>query len=132
MGTLIYNGRMNLCIDDHVLAHLQVVILTKLRRHEAFAFTWDDGGRATVCWINPSLALEFIYSSIVRPHLNHEWLEMMATSANTNAGLVVMPEPASNGPMGGPSSPRSPVKRRPVRPMRSRPAPPPSRELVSA
>jgi hypothetical protein len=52
MGTLIYNGRMNLCIDDHVLAHVQVVILTKLRRHEAFAFTWNDGGQATVCWIN--------------------------------------------------------------------------------
>lgn len=132
MGTLIYNGRMNLCIDDHVLAHLQVVILTKLRRHEAFAFTWNDGGQATVCWINPSLALEFIYASTARPDLNHEWLEMMATSANTNAGLVVMPEPASNAPTGGHTAPQSPEKRRPARPMRPTPATRPSRAPVSA
>jgi hypothetical protein len=132
MGTLIYNGRMNLCIDDHVLAHVQAVIMTKLRRHESFPFTWNDGGQATVCWINPSLSLEFIYSSTVRPHLNHEWLEMMATSANTNAGLVVMPEPASNAPTGGHSAPPTPEKGRPARPMRPTPATQPSREPVSA
>ncbi len=43
MGTLIY-GDSGLIVDfdDRVLAHLQIVIGAKLRRHEGFFFTWKD------------------------------------------------------------------------------------------
>ena len=39
VGMLVYNGRMTLPIDDRVLAHLQVVVINKLRRRESFTFT---------------------------------------------------------------------------------------------
>lgn len=93
MGTLIYNGGISLAIDDRTLSHLQVVIINKLRRRESFTFTWDDGGTQTVCWIGQSVPLEFVYSGNRQPALNRGWLELLALSANSNAGLLALPEP---------------------------------------
>jgi hypothetical protein len=93
MGTLVHQDR-TLTIDDRLLAHLQVVIVNKLRRHESFTFTWSDDDHDTVCWIGPSMALEFVYSGNRRPLLNREWLELLARSANSTAGLIAVPEPA--------------------------------------
>ena len=132
MGTLVYNGRTTIAIEDRTLAHLQVVVINKLRRREAFAFTWDDGGNPTVCWMNPSIALEFIYAGNRPPHLNRGWLELMAMTANANSGLVVMPEPMPTMPPGRPHHPDSPEKpRQPRRPTRPTPATQPVREPVS-
>ncbi|WP_238476306.1 ATP-dependent DNA ligase [Agromyces mariniharenae] len=93
MGTLIYNGGISLAVDDRTMAHLQVVIINKLRRRESFTFTWDDGAQQTVCWIGPSIAIEFVYSGNRRPALNRAWLELLALSANANSGLMAVPEP---------------------------------------
>ena len=136
MGMLVYNGRMTLSIDDRVLAHLQVVVINKLRRRESFTFTWDDGAQEAVCWIGPSIPLEFTYSGNRRPLLNREWLELMAMSANANSGLVVMPEPAPTTRIDGPGrapqppQPREPEPSLPARP--TRPAREPAPEPVSA
>lgn len=96
MGTLIYNGGIPLAIDDRTLSHLQVVIINKLRRRETFTFTWDDGVSQTVCWIGQSVPLEFVYSGNRQPTLNRGWLELLALSANSNAGLVALPEPVES------------------------------------
>lgn len=93
MGTLIYNGGISLAIDDRVLAHLQVVVINKLRRRESFTFTWDDGVQSTSCWLGPSIPLEFVYSGNRQPALNRAWLELLALAANANGGLIVVPEP---------------------------------------
>ena len=137
MGMLVYNGRMTLPIDDRVLAHLQVVVINKLRRRESFTFTWDDGAQEAVCWIGPSIPLEFVYSGNRRPLLNREWLELMASSANANSGLVVMPEPAPTTRIDEPRRPHQPQPaepRRPARPSRPspEPVPEPSGEPVTA
>ncbi len=52
-------------LDDRVLAHLQVVIYAKLRRNEAFAFTWNHGsehggGRSSI-WLHPTTPLQFFF-----------------------------------------------------------------------
>ena len=52
--------------------------------------------------MGPSIPLEFVYSGNRRPLLNREWLELMAMSANSNSGLVVMPEPAPTTRIDGP------------------------------
>jgi hypothetical protein len=105
MGTLIYNGGISLAIDDRTMAHLQVVIINKLRRRESFTFTWDSGTEQTVCWIAPPIAIEFVFSGNRRPVLNRSWLELLALSANANSGLMVMPEPieAPQRPVGRPA-----------------------------
>ena len=89
MGMLVYNGRMTLTIDDRVLAHLQVVVINKLRRRESFTFTIDDGAQEAVCWIGPSIPLEFVYSGNRRPLLNREWRpEQLMRRAHTGGPIV--------------------------------------------
>ena len=41
MGTMYYGGSaMPIRIDDRALAHLKVVLATKLRRNESFTLSW--------------------------------------------------------------------------------------------
>jgi hypothetical protein len=44
--------------DDRVLAHLRVVIVTKLRRRESFTFTWNlpamSGSGRVSLWMDPA------------------------------------------------------------------------------
>ena len=97
MGSLIYGPTgTRVEIDDRVLAHLKVVMLTKLRRGEGFAFSWDRGaengsGRDTM-WLNPSIGLEFQFEGSRQPSLNKLWLEELMSSANSGGGLHILPE----------------------------------------
>jgi len=91
--------------DDWVLSHLQVVIGAKLRRGESFYFSWKgedsiDGGRTTI-WLHPTVPLVYKYSVAAMPMLNREWLETLSVSANSAAGLQIVPEPATAGAVSG-------------------------------
>ena len=56
MGTLRYNGSV-VEFDDRLLAHLQIVIVEKIRRGEAFLMSWSDtagtGDGHSAIWIHP-------------------------------------------------------------------------------
>ena len=97
MGTLIYGPTgTKVGIDDRALAHLKVVILTKLRRGEGLAFSWDKGieqgsGRDTM-WLHPSIGLEFQFDGGRPASLNKVWLEELMASANSSGGLHILPE----------------------------------------
>lgn len=95
MGKLIY-GRREIEIEDRTLAHLKIVMLTKLRRNESFAFNHindveSGSGRSTV-WVHPSVPLQFNFYGNRTPELNREWVEALLMSANTPEGLKVLPE----------------------------------------
>jgi hypothetical protein len=84
-------------IDDRLLAHLKVVIVTKLRRDEKFTFSWkysvqDDEGRSTI-WLHPAIPVQFVFGEDMAPELNREWLEALIATANTGDGLRLVPEP---------------------------------------
>lgn len=95
MGQLLYGPhRREITLDDRLLSHLEVAILTKLRRQEAFAFTWQDdtgAGRHTI-WIYPSIPLEFAYSRSAPSELNRAWVEALVASSN-RGNMHVAPEP---------------------------------------
>ncbi|HEX4443691.1 MAG TPA: hypothetical protein VHZ81_08990 [Galbitalea sp.] len=97
MGSLIYGPTgTKVEIDDRALAHLKVVILTKLRRGEGVSFSWEKGteqgsGRATI-WLHPAIGLEFQFDGSRPASLNKLWLEELMTSANSSGGLHVLPE----------------------------------------
>ena len=97
MGYLIYGPTgTKVNIDDRALAHLKVVILTKLRRGEGFAFSWEKGtadgsGRDTM-WLHPSVGLEFQFEGGRPASLNKAWLEELMSSANSGGGLHILPE----------------------------------------
>ncbi|UWF78720.1 MULTISPECIES: DUF7882 family protein [Microbacterium] len=97
MGRIIYDGsEYPIEIDDRTLAHLKVVIATKLRRNEAFTFSWvhpdsDNGGRSTI-WLHPSIPLRFVFEDPKPPALNREWIERLMHSANSSGGITLLEE----------------------------------------
>lgn len=97
MGTLIYEGHAKVEFEDRTLAHLQVVITSKLRRGEPFNLSWKDessigGGRTTV-WVHSGCSLVYKYRGSRVPHLNLAWVDALAYVANSPGGLHVVPEP---------------------------------------
>jgi len=97
VGKLIYDGVVQVEFDDRILAHLQLVIGAKLRRGEAFHFSWRDdatvGNGRTSIWVHPRASLVFKYYGSRRPALNHAWIDALAQAANTPSGLYIVPEP---------------------------------------
>ncbi|MCX6502004.1 MAG: hypothetical protein NT132_06300 [Microbacterium sp.] len=97
MGTIYYGGTSSpINIDDRALAHLKVVIATKLRRGESFTLSWrhtDDQprGRSTV-WLHPSIPLRFVFDDPEPTVLDRQWIEELASSANSSGGIMLVPE----------------------------------------
>jgi len=98
MGYLIYDGQTaEIQMEDRTLAHLQIVMLAKLRRQESFAFSWKDpasagDGRSTI-WIFPTVSLRFKFAGGRPPSIDREWLTALTESANSGGGLHMVPEP---------------------------------------
>ena len=98
MGTLFYgNTGLQVEFEDRVLAHLQIVIIAKLRRNEGFPFTWRDTGRAddgrSTIWLHASIPLQFTFTTPDIPSINRSWLEVLTMASNTASGLRVVEEP---------------------------------------
>lgn len=97
MGQLFYgNNRDPIIIEDRALAHLKVVVATKLRRNESFTLSWrhpDDQtpGRTTL-WLHPSIPLRFVFAEPEAPQLSAEWITAMAHSANSSGGIMLLDE----------------------------------------
>lgn len=97
MGKLLYGPlQRDIEIEDRALAHLKVVILSKLRRNETFAFSWDKtpsqgSGRGTI-WLSPAITLEFAFYGSRRPSLNRRWIQEMSNQAS-NGDLSITEEP---------------------------------------
>lgn len=80
-------------IPDRVLAHVKVVVATKLRRGESFLLTWrhPEGGPhgLSSIWMQPSIPLRFVFDSPEPEALDAEYLKELAIAANSNRGLVL-------------------------------------------
>jgi hypothetical protein len=102
VGYLIYDGSTaEIHMDDRTLAHLQIVIINKLRRQESFAFSWKEpaqagDGRSTI-WIYPTVSLRFRFEGSRPPSVNQSWLTILSHAANSGSGLQVLPEPMDRG-----------------------------------
>jgi hypothetical protein len=98
LGKLLYgNAALEIEFDDRALAHLQLVIAAKLRRHEGFFFSWRDDpalgdGRSSI-WVESSIPMMFRFASPERHQINREWLEQLTESANQTQGLYLTAEP---------------------------------------
>lgn len=106
MGTIFYGGESTpIFVEDRALAHLKVVIATKLRRNESFTLSWrhPEGqvpGRSTI-WLHPSIPLRFTFDEPEAPPLNPSWIQDLMQSASSTGGIglidevVDTPEPVS-------------------------------------
>jgi|AraplaL_Col_mTSA_1032028.scaffolds.fasta_scaffold03065_2 hypothetical protein len=97
MGSLYYGDTQTpIQIEDRALAHLKVVIATKLRRNESFTLSWrhpegDAPGRSTL-WLHPSIPLRFVFDEAETPELSRRWIEELAHSANSSGGITLVEE----------------------------------------
>ena len=99
MGTLSYGYPEHVCeIDDRTLAHLQIVIIDKLRRGETFCFTCLDGCARTTYWFSPGIPLRFGFTEPCRIGINRAWVAALELSAQTVQGLRVVEEPLDTSP----------------------------------
>ena len=92
MGKLIY-GTIDIDIEDRLLAHLQVVIVNKLRRGEPLLMSWLDSpsigdGRSAI-WLNPSITLYFKFAGSRTPLIDRDWLRALTESAESSTGLIL-------------------------------------------
>ena len=96
MGQLLYGSPPETFeFDDRTLAHVEIVILAKLRRNETFALSVDgEGGTRTAVWLSPASTITFRYQDSAQT-INRGWLEELIESANTPAGLKITPEPTA-------------------------------------
>jgi hypothetical protein len=98
MGKFIYDSIVKVDFDDRLLAHLQLVIGAKMRRGEAFHFTWKDDssigdGRTTV-WLHPRCSVVYKFYGSRKPRINRAWVDALFYTANSPNGLYAVPEPA--------------------------------------
>ena len=100
---MFYGGETTpIRIEDRALAHLKVVIATKLRRGESFTVSWrhaDDEprGRSTI-WVHPSIPLRFVFDDPEPAVLSRAWVEELANSANSSGGIMLVPEQLDTSP----------------------------------
>jgi hypothetical protein len=104
MGTIYYGGSATpIHIDDRALAHLKVVIATKLRRNESFTVSWQHPsdqprGRSTL-WLHPSIPLRFVFDDPEPTELSRKWIEELANSANSSGGITLVADHFDTGPL---------------------------------
>lgn len=94
MGTLHY-GATGEAIEmpDRILAHLKVLVSTKLRRNESFSLSWDrliDGAveRSTI-WLHCSIPMQFKMDAEAAKQLDRAYLQKLADQANSSSGVVI-------------------------------------------
>lgn len=94
MGKLFY-GHTDQPIDipDRILAHLKVVVTTKLRRGESFTLSWrhpdDQGDGRTTIWLQPAIPLRFVFAASEPGELDPAFMQELAVGASSAAGLTV-------------------------------------------
>ncbi len=110
MGRFIYAEGPNESyrIDDRPLAHLELAIAAKFRRHDAFAFTLEGdqipaGKGRHVLWMHPGIAVQFQYDGDRRTiPVNPTWVEALVAAASDDRGLRLVEEPPKAPPPTGP------------------------------
>lgn len=94
MGHLYYGASSEpIEMPDRLLAHVKVVIATKLRRGESFTLSWQHvadapRGRSTI-WLQPAIELRFVFTSPEPETLDAGLLQRFANAASSSAGLVI-------------------------------------------
>jgi hypothetical protein len=106
VGILYYGDAVHpIRIGDHALAHLRVIIATKLRRHESFTLSWQHPDHhpeaRTTLWLHPSIPLRVVLDAEEPPELDRRWLEELARSASGPAGITLGPEHFDEAPPSG-------------------------------
>jgi hypothetical protein len=99
VGVFVYGSvPQGIEIDDRTLAHVRVVVMSKLRRAEPFMFdvTMNDGTGRRTFWVHPSVPVQFRFFGRAAQRINRRWVEELMSAASGPNGLAIVPEPAAD------------------------------------
>lgn len=99
MGFFVFDDTRAIPLDDRVLAHLQIVIIDKLRRHEAFALNLNTDRAMVTMWLTCYTPLQFVYEGNRQPRINWRWVDLLAAEAGFTGMLELLPEPVEASPV---------------------------------
>ena len=95
MGRMFYGTSSEAIeIEDRLLAHVQTVTITKLRRGESFCMSWtstNGHGRETV-WVQPSIPIRFVTDEDAAGDFDRDLLTRLMDAANSHRGLDLSSE----------------------------------------
>jgi hypothetical protein len=110
MGFFVYDNAQPIKIEDRALAHLQIVMIDKMRRRENFGLNLADDKNVLMMWVSQSTPLQFVYEGNRQPTINWAWVELLAGEAGVTGVLELLDESRSeayraqfDGPSGTPS-----------------------------
>lgn len=92
MGRLHYGGGNEpIEIPDRTLAHLRMLVTSKLRRSESFTVAWrhgehDSDGRSMI-WIHCSIPMRFEFDSAEPVQIDRALLEGLAQASMATGGI---------------------------------------------
>ena len=94
MGKLEYNSsHPAIEIDDDTLAHVKILIATKLRRQESFMMTWlplgDGPDRRASVWIHPAIPLRFGFDTAEHTAIDTHRVAEMMHALNSSGELIL-------------------------------------------
>jgi hypothetical protein len=94
VGTLFYGAaRTPIRVDDRILAHLKLVVTSKLRRNEPFLISWHDaadmgGGRSSI-WLHSAVDLHYKFDGGNPAAIDQELIEQLSIEANAARGIQI-------------------------------------------
>ena len=96
MGRLRYDSALeSIIVDDVTLAHLKIVIGTKLRRQESFMLSWNPPGESgdgrLLAWIHPSIPLVMAFDEPGIVPVDPERVAHMIQTLNAHGELIIEP-----------------------------------------
>jgi hypothetical protein len=93
MGAITYDGSATQ-FDDRLLAHLQIVIVQRLRQNRSFLMSWanalDVGDGRSSIWLHAQCNVRFTFDGSRVPAIDEDWLHVLSRSADSSRGLIVM------------------------------------------
>ena len=94
MGTIQYGSSAEvIVVPDALLAHLKLVMITRMRRSESFTLSWEQrvagAPRHSTVWVHYSMPLRFTFDGAEAPELDPALLDALMVSSYTAAGIVL-------------------------------------------
>jgi hypothetical protein len=82
------DGWMRIEMDDALLAHVALVVFSKLRRNEPLLVSWtDQAGGSMQAWVHPNATVVARHTAGVDTSIDRRRAERMMIAANSNSGL---------------------------------------------
>jgi hypothetical protein len=93
-AALEVDGWMRIELDDDLLAHVALVVFSKLRRKEPLLVSWTDpAGSPAQAWLHPNSTIVVRHTAGADTTIDRRRAERMMVAANSNWGLRLTPEP---------------------------------------